>query len=98
MLRNKYIDRVPIIIESTNNIKLENYKYLLPKTLKFSDFYNIVKTKIKLDRKQAIFMFVKSECNYVLVPLSETVETIYGVHQSNDGFLYIKFGIENTFG
>jgi len=98
MLINRHTDRIPVIIENTNCVKLENYKYLLPKSIKFSDFYNIVKTKIKLDRKQAIFMFVKNENDYVLIPLSETIEFIYNTYKNEDGFLYIKFGIENTFG
>jgi len=51
-------------------------------------------------------MFVKNENeykneyknDYILIPLSETIEFIYNTYKNEDGFLYIKFGIENTFG
>ena len=99
ILLNKHPDRIPVIIENNSNFG-ENFnkKYLLPKDLQFASFFNIIKTKIKLDRKQAIFMFVKNGDNYVLIPVSETINSIYNSYKNDDGFLYIKFGIENTFG
>jgi len=106
ILLNKYPDRIPLVIENLNEINLNeinkinkiNKKYLLPKDLPFGSFFNIIKAKIKLDRKQAIFMFVKNGENYILIPISQTINDIYKTYKNDDGFLYIKFGIENTFG
>ena len=99
ILLNKYPDRIPLVIENNSDFNEKiNKKYLLPKDLLFGGFFNIIKTKIKLDRKQAIFMFVKNGNNYVLIPVGETIGDIYNIYKNEDGFLYIKFGIENTFG
>ena len=94
----KYNDRIPVIIEKTENINLENYKYLIPKNLSVNEFMCIIRTKINITDKQAIFTFVKSVNGYTLVPMNETINNIYDIHKSEDNFLYIKFGIENTFG
>jgi GABA(A) receptor-associated protein len=136
-LTHKYPDRIPVIIEKNEHIVLENYKYLLPKNITISQFMSIIRTKMNIASKQALFTFVKSYSSskesysslkesynsqkesynsqkesynsqkesynsqkesYILVPMSETIENIYNVHKNRDGFLYIKFGIENTFG
>jgi len=114
-LKNKYPDRVPVIIEKSEHITLKNYKYLLPKDIPISVFLSIIRTKMNITKNQAIFTFVnsakqsynsakqsynsaKQSYNYILVPMNETIETIYTIHKSEDNFLYVKFGIENTFG
>ena len=99
-LMYKHPDRVPIIIEKNEKIaiKIENYKYLLPKKINISEFMRIMRTKMNIAETQAIFTFVKSGDNYILVPMNETIESIYNLYKSKDNFLYIKFGIENTFG
>ena len=99
-LLSKYQDRIPVVIEKTEFIELENYKYLLPRNLLVSEFMCIIKTKMNkaLDEKKAIFTFVKSDKNYILIPMNQTIQEIYNIHKNSDGFLYIKFGVENTFG
>ena len=65
---NRYIPNYPLpsatylVIEKTEFIELENYKYLLPRNLLVSEFMCIIKTKMNkaLDEKKAIFTFVKS--------------------------------------
>jgi GABA(A) receptor-associated protein len=99
-LLNKYPDRIPLVIEKNEFMELQNYKYLLPSNLLVSEFMCIIKTKMNkaLDEKKAIFTFVKSSENYILVPMNQTIQEIYNIHKNADGFLYIKFGVENTFG
>jgi hypothetical protein len=97
-LQNKFPDRIPIIIEKTNDIILDNYKYLLPKNIPVSTFLSIIKTKLKNTKNQALFTFVKNGDNYIMVPMTETIESLYCSYKAEDNFLYFKFGIENTFG
>ena len=99
-LLSKYPDRIPVVIEKSEFMELQNYKYLLPSNLIVSEFMCIIKTKMNkaLDEKKAIFTFVKSDKNYNLVPMNQTIQEIYNIHKNTDGFLYIKFGVENTFG
>jgi GABA(A) receptor-associated protein len=95
-LLNKYPDRVPIVIEPNGketNVLVKN-KYLMPRHLKINELMSIFRTSIKIDSKKAIFIFVNNN----LVPMNDLVEDIYSKYKSNDGFLYIKYAYENTFG
>ena len=101
----KFPDRIPVIIEQNESnfkLDLQNYKYLLEKDMSVSTFICIIRTKINktlINSKKAIFTFVKNDqCNYILIPMNETMGNIYDSYKQIDGFLYIKFGIENTFG
>jgi hypothetical protein len=94
----KYPDRVPVIIKKNKNNKILqdiDKKYLIPKNLTISYVMYIIRKKIKLDEKQALFLFV----NNTLVPLNTTVGELYTTHKSiDDLFLYIYYTTENTFG
>ena len=92
-IMKKHPDRIPVIIEQSDTIKLDNYKYLLPKEVTLATFLSIIRTKINTTEKQALFTFVKSYNGYIMCPLSETMENLYQNHRSEDNFLYMKFGI-----
>jgi GABA(A) receptor-associated protein len=104
----KYPDRIPLIIEkemSDSFLNLKNCKYLIPKDMTVGDFLCIIRTKINktFNEKKAIFTFVKSvdkfnNSSYILIPMNNIMGDIYRTYKLNDGYLYIKFGIENTFG
>jgi len=98
-LNNKYPDYVPVIIKKNENDKIlqdiDKEKYLIPKNLNVSEIINIIRRRISLESKQAIFVFVG---NGVLVPLTQDIHSIYQTHKDPDGFLYIVYTTENTFG
>jgi GABA(A) receptor-associated protein len=98
-IRFKYPDRVPVIIKKNVNDKIlqdiDKERYLIPKNLNLSEIIYIIRKRIKLDSKQAIFLFVGKG---VLVPLSQTINVIYEDYKSEDGFLYMVYTTENTFG
>ena len=97
-LKNKYPDRVPVIIEKDPKCKevgtIEKNKYLLPKTMHLSEIIIIIRKNIKIDSSKAIFMFI----NGLLLPNSTTIGLVYHDHVSEDGFLYITYRSESTFG
>ncbi len=99
-LIHKYPERVPVIIQKNMNqpelADIEFHKYLIPKTLLMSEFVCLIRKKIALDSKGALFFFV-SEKN-ILVPNTFTMDQIYQEHQDADGFLYFQYMTENTFG
>jgi len=94
----KYPNRVPVIIEDSDTIILKHYKYLVPKNISISQFIYIIRTNMNIGEKQAIFIFVKSDEEYILLNLNESMENTYNAYKQPDNFLYIKFKIENTFG
>ena len=99
---NKYPDRIPVIIQKAdkcNLTKLDNNKYLIPRCLKMSDVIFIIRKKIKIESKQAIFIFVQSEKDGgILVPSNNVLGDVYDEFKSSDKLLYITYTLENTFG
>ena len=97
-LRIKYPDRIPVVVEK-NELHLDAHKYLVPSDLKVSEFLCLIRKKIKIKKFEAIFTFVKSsDSEYVLIKLNETIQSVYDDYKQEDGLVYIKFKIENTFG
>jgi len=101
-LLQKYQSRVPVMIKKSCEDKIlqniDNHgqtRYLMPKNLSISEIMFIIRNKIDLKPEQAIYMFVNGT---TLVPMNETISTIYDLYKSDDGFLYIVYRTENTFG
>jgi len=59
------------------------------------EFMVIMRKKIKISSKQAIFIFIKDG---ILPPMNITIGELYNMYRSGDSILYIEYKIENTFG
>ena len=95
-IRRKYPDRIPIILEKFDNKapNLEKYKYLVPIDSTLSLLLFHIRTRVKLSPTAAIFLNIKNEiCN-----ASELVSKLYNDKKDSDGFLYVSYSTENTFG
>jgi GABA(A) receptor-associated protein len=96
-INRKYPTRIPVIIRS--NIKLASadgkHKYLVPKALTVSQFVHVLRKRMELTPEEGIF--VLSERSYLL-PSQHTFESVYQIHKSDDGMLYLTVTKENTFG
>ena len=98
-IRSKYPDRIPIIIEKTkmnsNNIPdLDKHKFLVPADISLGQFMYVLRQRIKLKSKVAIFLFINDK----LISTSSLIGEIYNENKHIDNFLYIKYAGENTFG
>ena len=98
-LISKYPDRVPIICESliTNNQNeplLDKTKYLAPIDLTIGQFQYVIRKRMSLNKERAIFLFINNNIHNT----SQSLCFIYDNEKDEDGFLYIKYGFENTFG
>ena len=58
------------------------------------DFLMVVRRRLKLPAHQSIFVFV----NEKLINGSEMMKVIYDNEKDEDGFLYVMYGGESTFG
>ena len=54
----------------------------------------VIRKRLKLPPEQAIFLFV----NGTIPPTAALMNQIYDEHRDVDGFLYITYSGENTFG
>ncbi|KAJ0568788.1 putative autophagy protein Atg8 ubiquitin [Helianthus annuus] len=95
-IRDKYPDRVPVIVERAERSDLadiDKNKYLVPADLTVGQFVYVVRKRIKLSAEKAIFVFVKN----VLPPTAALMSAIYEENKDEDGFLYMTYSGENTF-
>lgn len=96
-IMNKYTHRIPIIVSKCNNSKLpmiDKEKFLVPKDMNLGQFIYIIRKRIQLDSKEALFVLI----NNSLQPSSKLIQDIYESQKDEDGFLYIVYSSENTFG
>ena len=96
-IREKYPDRIPVIVEKNENSdikEIDKNKYLVPSDLSFSQFVYIIRKRIQLHKSQSLFLFVNNK----LVPSNKSVTEIYDSDKDEDGFLYVIYNNENTFG
>lgn len=94
----KYPDKIPIICEKferdKSDFKLDKSKYLTNSDMTLSQFIYIIRKRIKMDSKQSLYMF----CENMLIPGNMLLSEAYNKHKDEDGFLYLQFSLEDTFG
>lgn len=96
-IRGKYPDRIPVIAEKASNSSIpdiDKKKYLVPADLTMGQFVYVIRKRIKLPPDAAIFIFV----NNSLPPAAEIMAKIYKDNADQDGFLYVTYSGESTFG
>ena len=96
-IREKYPDRIPVIVEKaagSDIAEIDKKKYLVPSDLTVGQFVYVIRKRIKLSPEKAIFVFV----NNVLPPTAAVMYAVYEEQRDADGFLYITYSGENTFG
>lgn len=96
-IRAKYPDRIPVICEKdlrSDIPDIDKKKYLVPQDLTVGQYVYVIRKRIRLSPEKAIFIFV----NNVLPPTAALMSSIYEEQKDEDGFLYVTFSGENTFG
>ena len=94
LIKLKYKNRIPIIVDCDDKLILDKNKYIVPIDLSMTQFIYILKKKINIKENQAIFII----CNNKLINISDNIEYIYNREKSADGFLYLIVSLENVFG
>lgn len=94
---SKYPDRIPVIVEKQKGsdvVDIDKNKFLVPCDLTVGQFGYVIRKRMKLPPEKAIFIFVNNN-----IPMQSAImSSIYDEQKDNDGFLYIKYAGENTFG
>uniref|UniRef100_A0A131YA53 Putative ubiquitin domain of gaba-receptor-associated protein n=1 Tax=Ixodes ricinus TaxID=34613 RepID=A0A131YA53_IXORI len=93
----KYPHRIPVIVERAPNShvpSIDKQKFLVPSDITVAQFMWIVRKRIHLSPEKALFVFVGR-----LMPQSSlSMGDLYGTYRDEDGFLYLAYSGENTFG
>eukprot|EP00461_Guttulinopsis_vulgaris_P002863 UN02864 len=93
----KYPDRIPVIAERRKDSDLpeiDKKKYLVPKDLTVGQFVYVIRKRIKLSPEKALYIFVNKQ----LLSTSSHMTDVYRQYSSNDGFLYVVYAAEKSFG
>lgn len=92
----KYPERVPVIIERGNEKikRISKKKFLVPVGLKVSEFVYIIRKRLELKPEEALFIFIEN----ALPSYNEEMGNIYNKFKDTDGFLYVLYSKESTFG
>ena len=96
-IREKYSDRIPVIVDKSKKSDLNDLdkkKYLVPDNYTVGQFVYVIRRRISIPKEKSIFVFIQN----VLPPTSALMSEMYDKYKEHDGFLYITYSGENTFG
>ncbi|CBY38967.1 unnamed protein product [Oikopleura dioica] len=101
-IRAKYPSKVPIVLHrSAGNTavpELSRFRYLVPVDLRVSELITVIRRNIKdseFDESKSLFLIID---NSVMPSSSQTVAELDQLYKNEDGFLYMNYSGENTFG
>lgn len=94
----RYVDRIPCIIEVKKNDKnlkqIDKKKFLLPNDLTVGQLIWVLRKRMRLSPETGIFLLF----NNTMVPASSLVKQIYAEHKDLDNFVYATLSSESVFG
>ena len=98
-IRKLYPDRTPIVCEKAKNQLalpiMDKVKYLVPYEITVSQFLSVVRKRLSLKPEVALMLSVE---NGVVPSSIASIGSLYEEYCDPDGFLYIEYYQENTFG
>lgn len=98
-LISHYPERIPVIVGRSNirnTPDIDKHKFIVPRDITFGNFMVELRKHIpNLDPHTGIFFFLSDS---TLPQTSAVMSTLYEKHKSPDGFLYLTYSCENTFG
>lgn len=96
---SKYPDRIPVICERSRKAGkycpiIDKRKYLVPRDLTMGQFLYVIRKRLRLSPEKALFLFI----NGTIPSSMSLINEVYDRHKDMDGYLYISYAQENTFG
>ena len=95
-VKKQYPNRLPCIVEAykKNDPPTTKYKYLAPRDISLSKLMIEIRKNVVIDEGLSIIFMI----NNMIIPSTRTMEDIYNRYVDDDGFLYIIYTCESTFG
>jgi GABA(A) receptor-associated protein len=98
VILEKYPDRVPLIIQPSktdrDSYPIDKSKYITPRDLTLMQLQQIIRKRVRFPAEKALFMFINNK----IYPITSLVGAIYDTNKDADGFLYVTYCQESTFG
>lgn len=95
-IMQKYPDRIPIIVEraSTTDPDIIMHKYLIPRDFTLGEVHFAIRKNTNLTQTDGIFFFINNK----MLTVTDVLGNVYSKERDDDGFLYVKYQVENAFG
>ncbi len=96
-IMSRYPGRIPIIVNKAKHTDvpdLDKHKFITPAELTVGQFIYIVRRRLEMPPEKSLFLFV----NNTLPTTSTLMSQLYEYHKAEDGFLYMIYAGESTFG
>jgi GABA(A) receptor-associated protein len=108
-IKDKHPDRIPVIITKNPSSQIDNIskiKYLFPIEFTIPQLLCVIRQKISLKPAEAINIFIQTPDEKEVIPsYSASMSSLYidyvesfKTNSNYDGYLYIIYSSENTFG
>ena len=93
---NKYKYKYTLIVQKSKDCiyDIQKNKYLVPKDIKIHQLQFIIRKRLDIKKSEALFIYI----NNTIPPSNSLISEIYDNLKDEDGFLYITYSNENTFG
>jgi GABA(A) receptor-associated protein len=97
-IRQRFPGRLPIIVEralrATDAPPLTKQKFLAPEGMSVGQFLYVLRKNMELPAEKALFIF----CGDMLPTTAMQMKALYHEYRDKDGFLYLSYSSESTFG
>lgn len=95
-IMTKYPDRIPVICYPMRKTdpSIDKNKYLVPYDISFGQLAYVIRKRLKMAPSQALYFYVEG----VIPTSSHHIQELYSRYRDPDGFLYVVYSAENTFG
>ncbi|KAK9874229.1 hypothetical protein WA026_002581 [Henosepilachna vigintioctopunctata] len=98
-IRTRFPTKVPVIVrkfpKEKNLPELDKTKYLVPQEISMSQFQTIIRNRMHLLPTQAIYLLINEKS---ILSLSLTMAEVYKEYALPDGYLYVTYASQDTFG
>ena len=97
-LKLRYPDKIPLICEKDpkcNMKSIEKTKFLIPGDLAVAQFSSMIRKKLEIEKEKAFFLLINGKHS---ITGDTLMSELYEKYKDEDGFLYISYSSELTWG